>query len=414
MSDVADESKVRSVTDGADWQLVDRTLQSLARQRAALDAEEARWLREAERIQIWRRVGCSSLLEYMERRLGYGPRAAQDRLRVAFALDKLPALAESLETGALPFTAIRELTRVATPETEQVWVDAGRDKNVHEIEKLVAGHRHGDLPGDPPDPQLIKKVLRYEVRPATYALMRQAQRALEKERGERLDDDQLLAALATAVLGAATGTGSSATTATTASEAKPPASDATPPDSVEAGGGTSLAEPATAGSVERGGETGLVEQPRDREDHGTADHGRARFQVAVVVCAQCKRGWLDGGGATAPMDAAALARASCDAQRLGRVDVGQPARATQDVAPRVRRLVHRRDRGRCGLPECRAAANLEVHHIVAREDGGSHDARNLMLLCSLCRARHKGHYAGCVVMPGSGDPPTTMKAFCPA
>jgi hypothetical protein len=38
------------------------------------------------------------------------------------------------------------------------------------------------------------------VRPATYALLRQAQQALELERGERLDDDGLIAALCTAAL----------------------------------------------------------------------------------------------------------------------------------------------------------------------------------------------------------------------
>src|SRR5262245_33267762 len=36
-----------------DWRTVDRTLRGIARRRAALDLEEARWLYEAERLQIW-------------------------------------------------------------------------------------------------------------------------------------------------------------------------------------------------------------------------------------------------------------------------------------------------------------------------------------------------------------------------
>src|SRR5438094_222178 len=59
-----------------DWRQVDRTLRGLAIERARLDAEEARWLRVADKIQIWREVGCVSLLEYLERRLGYAPRCA--------------------------------------------------------------------------------------------------------------------------------------------------------------------------------------------------------------------------------------------------------------------------------------------------------------------------------------------------
>jgi hypothetical protein len=40
--------------------------------------------------------------------------------------------------------------------------------------------------------------LHFDVRRATYALLRQAQQALELERGERLDDDTLITALCTA------------------------------------------------------------------------------------------------------------------------------------------------------------------------------------------------------------------------
>src|SRR5690242_1763302 len=132
----------------APWKQIDRELSRLARRRAALDAEEARWLREAVRAEIWHELGMASLHEYLEHRLGYGPRAAQDRVRVAFALEQLPELTEALASGELPFTAIRELTRVATPQTERAWRDAARDKTVRQIEELVAGHARGDRPDD--------------------------------------------------------------------------------------------------------------------------------------------------------------------------------------------------------------------------------------------------------------------------
>src|ERR1051325_2438352 len=69
-----------------DWRSVDRALRTIRKRRAALDADEARWLREAEALQIWRPLGMVSVLDYMERVLGYRPRTAQDRLRVARAL----------------------------------------------------------------------------------------------------------------------------------------------------------------------------------------------------------------------------------------------------------------------------------------------------------------------------------------
>src|ERR1700753_1359693 len=93
------------------WQTIDLALRKLARRRAGLDAEEARWLREAERCEIWRELGMVSAIDYLERVFGYSPRAAQDRLRVARALGELPVLTDALAKGELAYSAVRELTR---------------------------------------------------------------------------------------------------------------------------------------------------------------------------------------------------------------------------------------------------------------------------------------------------------------
>lgn len=60
------------------WKEIDRALQKIAKRRSLLDAEEARWIREALRAEIWLELGMVSMLEYLEVRLGYGPRVAQD------------------------------------------------------------------------------------------------------------------------------------------------------------------------------------------------------------------------------------------------------------------------------------------------------------------------------------------------
>ena len=49
-------------------------------------------------------------------------------------------------------------------------------------------------------PDLRPRVVRFEVRPATFALLRQAQQVLADERGMHLDDDALVAAMCGAVL----------------------------------------------------------------------------------------------------------------------------------------------------------------------------------------------------------------------
>ncbi len=316
------------------WREVDRSLRAMAKSRALLDAQEAPWLRLMEELQIWREVGMVSAIDYLERVLGYEPRTAQERLRVARALGDLPLIESALERGDLPYSAVRALTRVAMPATEQRWHDAAIGKTVRQVYDLTEGHDLGSDPEDPANPELKKHVARFELDPATYALLRQARQALDDEHGRHLDDNELIAAMCAAVMdGAAT--------------------------------------------------------ERD---------GRAKYQVALTVCAHCKQGWQDGAGAVIPVDAATVARADCDAQTIGSIDGDTPERASQHVPPSVVRFVWRRDHGRCQTPGCRSARGIEIHHIVARADGGSHEPSNLTLRCSAC---HTSNHRGLLTISGT-------------
>src|SRR5689334_14752808 len=96
----------------AAWAELDEKLRGIAARRAALDAEEARLLRDAEEVKLWRAYGYGSLLEYLERAMGYAPHTAMERLRVARALGELPSIGEALERGELAHSAVRELSRV--------------------------------------------------------------------------------------------------------------------------------------------------------------------------------------------------------------------------------------------------------------------------------------------------------------
>ncbi|MDB4955689.1 MAG: hypothetical protein JWO36_3258 [Myxococcales bacterium] len=151
------------------WRHIDRKLRVIAKKRSALDAAEAQLLLEAEALEIWSEYGFVSIFEYMERVLGYGPKAAHDRLRVARELDGLPLLSEALARDELKFSAVRELTRVAIPRTERAWRDKAIGKSLREIEAMVAGRKKGDLPTDPADPDLSLRPLRFYVTPATFA-----------------------------------------------------------------------------------------------------------------------------------------------------------------------------------------------------------------------------------------------------
>src|SRR5688572_8628601 len=62
------------------------------RQQSAWDAEEARDLRAAEKVQLWNHYACVTLIEYLEVFGGIEPRTAIDRVRVSHALGDLPLL----------------------------------------------------------------------------------------------------------------------------------------------------------------------------------------------------------------------------------------------------------------------------------------------------------------------------------
>ena len=111
----------------------------------ALERDEARWLLVAFRAGVHRRLGFANFAQYAERTLGYKPRATEERLRLAKALEHLPAMAEAPRNGTFTWTAIRELSRVATRDTESAWLDAAQGRTVREVEALVSGHRQGAM-----------------------------------------------------------------------------------------------------------------------------------------------------------------------------------------------------------------------------------------------------------------------------
>jgi hypothetical protein len=172
----------------SEWQQVDRRLREYRQHRSALDAAEALDLLRAEQLKIYIVFGCVTMFEYMERVLGYKPHTARERMRVARALATLPETTTALARGALTYSAVRELTRVATAETETDWLAAAEGLVINQIERLVANHHPGDLPSDPPDPDLRPRVIRLELPPEVYALWRQARMVVAAERGAEIGD----------------------------------------------------------------------------------------------------------------------------------------------------------------------------------------------------------------------------------
>lgn len=189
------------------WRAAHAALVELARERAGLDYEEGLWLLAARRAQAHRELGYGSFTEYIDRLFGYAPRLTHEKLRVAEALETLPELAGELQAGSVTFSQVRELTRVATSETEKIWLERARGSTSRQVEKLVSGRKPGDVPDSAADPALELHVIRFEVKGETRATLREAIAKLRQDAGQHLDDDAILLLLARHVLAGPTDDG---------------------------------------------------------------------------------------------------------------------------------------------------------------------------------------------------------------
>jgi hypothetical protein len=320
---------------------IDRALRSLARRRASLDVEEARWLRLGEQHKAWRKLGYVHAHEYLEDVFGYSPRTATERMRVARELGMLPSMEAALEAGELNYSVVRELTRVATPETVDRWIAEACGKNLRQVEQIVAGHKKGNTPDDAPDPKLVRYRVCLELDAESLALFRQARAVLSDEMGQTLDDMAVIVAMSRTIL---------------------------------AGG-------ATTAEGSDGGES------RARASKPTC-------MVHKITCRECKRGWQDGGGVRVELSPADIERAQCDAMI---VDDEKRVRARSVIPDTTRRKVLARDGHKCTVPGCRSSRNLDIHHIKHQVDGGGHDEANLTTLCG---GHHACHHDGLLHISG--------------
>ncbi len=331
----------------SEWLHAHERLVALGKERAGHERQVCRWLLCAKRLGVFARCGYASLREYAERRLGLSARQTEERLRVGRALARLPELDRALAAGELTWSAVREMTRIATSETERDWVDWAQGKRAQEVERGVAALQPGDAPTATADPAHIKHRLRFEVRAETMALFRDLQAKVRADLGHDIDDDALLFEIVRRALGG-------------------------PDDEGRASYQVAVRRCDDCGrtSIDAGGESEVV-------DETVAD---------MIDCDGQQLGHVDG-------------------LHVG-ASVGASTRATQTMPPAIRRRVMRRDKKRCVVPGCRNHCFLDVHHLDPRCEGGSHDAERLAVLCG---AHHRAVHQGRLWLDGTGSAGFTVR-----
>lgn len=352
---IASASRERPSTSVTTLEALHQRFVKRKRQQSAWDAEEARDLRVAEALQLWKHFSCVTIIEYLEAHCGIEPRTALERVRVSLALADLPLLEAELEEGTFQFSHVKELTRVVVAETEEEWVHHTRGMTYREVQRAVAGHVRGDRPTDPTQPDERRNFVGFHLRPSTAARLFAELKALQGDRGDRfVDDDDRINTLCES----------------------------------SAQGRASLARADPEPSAARG--DGTKAKPR-----------RCTCRPTQVWITTDGHAFANG----VELDDAELATLTCDATIMGHVDDSH-GRPQHTLTEKKRTRILARDGFSCRVPGCRSASHLDVHHIIHREHGGDDADANLV---SLCSGHHRLHHAGYLDITGRAPHALTIR-----
>src|SRR5881296_1750041 len=333
---------------------LDRLGDEIAELSAHLDAATARLLdliREFDARGGWNN-GFRSCAAWLSWRVGYAPGAAREHVRVARALGTLPLLAEALARGELSYAKVRELTRVATPETEERLLAVGRTGTAEHVERIVRGWRRMDRKAE------AQEAARHHTARALHVY--QDEDGTVRIRGRLAPEVGAL--LVKALEGARE---------SLYQRRREEVPDADPP----------TMEQQQADALALLAETAL---------HQGIDPGvpGERYQVVVHVDAavlvdadQTGQSVLEDG---MRVPAGTSQRLACDASRVVmRHDADghltEVGARTRTIPPALRRALHHRDPG-CRFPGCGVRVG-QGHHIRHWAQGGPTTLSNLALLC---------------------------------
>jgi Holliday junction DNA helicase RuvB len=104
------------------------------------------YLLDMERRREHKAYGCSSVIQFSDEVLETAPKETRDLLRIARALEDLPEIDRAFGLGELSWSKVREITRVATAETEAKWLEFAKQKKVRAVEWAVSRSKRGEAP----------------------------------------------------------------------------------------------------------------------------------------------------------------------------------------------------------------------------------------------------------------------------
>ena len=375
MEDHAEQPITPAATDAAPSELsADALVTEICTLAGQLASAMCRWLlllAELDRRGEWSDGATKTCADWLSWRCSIMPATAREHLRVARRLVELPLVTRSFASGALSYSKVRAITRVAEPATEEQLVLLAEHASGAVLERLVRGYRRSAAAC------LESAEIAHERR---YLRWEWAEDGSLRFRGRLPPDDGalLLAALQRAESG---------------SEGQ---------------------EDDNMANVAEGEHEDTATRYRNRSADALVTVARASLsaerssvagvadpcQVVVHVDAETlaaddvvERTDLDNGPSLLPET---VRRLACDASIVRIIERdGRPltvGRRTRTVSPALRRALHSLDRA-CRFPGCSHTRFLHAHHVKHWARGGNTDISNLVMLCSHHhRLVHEGDY----------------------
>jgi hypothetical protein len=351
------------------WREQQRREDQLATLSAHLSAATARWLELVWELQ--EEGDSDDLSRFLAWRCGITGREAREYVRVAEALQELPATRAAFARGELTFTKVRALTRVATASSEVGLLELAEALTASQLERALRVYRRV-ADADARETHELEFVdyyfdedgslyLRARLAAEDGTLLVKAldaarERVVERRREER----------------AASESDAGASAASAEHALQPPRS--TPVEAL----------------------LDLAEASMNAFDEQRVERARLVVHVDAAALSADGRGRteLEDGPVISPETARRL---GCDAELVAQVERdGLPVsagRRRRTVPPALRRLLEARDGDTCCFPGCERSRHLQAHHRRHWAHGGDTSVENLVLLCfHHHRLVHEGGY----------------------
>jgi hypothetical protein len=133
--------------------------------------------------------------DYARERAGLSARQLQDLARTHRALGGRPRLEQALLGNELPWSKVRLLARVATPQDEEAWIARARELPIRHLEREVMASMAQAGPIDPeedPDDALLRTQVTVRCSPAVREKWLLARELAERMAGQHLRADEAI------------------------------------------------------------------------------------------------------------------------------------------------------------------------------------------------------------------------------